>query len=217
MVHRLRSAGEEEIGELAAAVGEAVYVAPGGAVIEGKLHLLDLETRTNGVDRHPRLHAEPRREREHGGACPLAQAALARERLTRNEAAAELDQRPRGPLREPEAAPATRCEGSDRQLCLAVCERAQVTPNVCVTEEKWPRPELAFGQRQRLPLAAALEPDHPRSGAFGDSGCRVARAVVGDHDLGVRELLPQSIDRRPDSALLVAGSDEDGHRTHPRS
>src|SRR4051794_10510667 len=103
MVHRLRSAGEDEIGELAAAVGEAVHVAPGCAVIERKLHLLDLETRPNGIDRHPRLHPESRREREHGGACPLAQVALARERLARNEAATELDQRPRGALREPEA------------------------------------------------------------------------------------------------------------------
>src|SRR5581483_7053896 len=103
VVRPQRAAREQEVGELPTAVGETGEVAAGRAVLERQLHLLDRDAGSRRVDRHPRLRAEARREREDGGAGAGRERALTRERLGRVDAGAEPDERPRGPLRDPEA------------------------------------------------------------------------------------------------------------------
>src|SRR3954447_22627436 len=50
---------EHEIGELVAPVRKPAKVAPGRAMLEVELDLLDLEPGVSGIDGHPRLDAEP--------------------------------------------------------------------------------------------------------------------------------------------------------------
>ena len=58
------------------------------------------------------------------------------------------------------------------------------------------------------PLPRRGEPDHAGAGRLGALGGRVARAVVGDDDRAVRELLAERLDRRADPLLLVPRRDE---------
>src|SRR5580765_1579916 len=108
---------------------EAAHVTARDSVLERQLDLLDRHAREDGVDRHPRLGAEARREREDDLACPRRERALARERLPRIEAGAESNQRPCGSLRHPEAAALLLGENGDPQYtevhrCVPVYLRA---------------------------------------------------------------------------------------------
>ena len=104
MVDALRAAGEHEVGELAAAVGEAAQVTSGRPVLELELDLLHRRARparasivirvstpnplATGKDRLARLRTQP---------------ALARERLAHRPPAGGADERAGGALGEPEA------------------------------------------------------------------------------------------------------------------
>ena len=73
-----------------------------------------------------------------------------------------------------------------------------------------PRGALALGERQRLALAPPRQPDDARPGLRRPGSRLVARAVVGDDDLGLRERCAQRRHRVSDPRLLVARGDEDG-------
>jgi hypothetical protein len=63
-----RSTGQvhaHEVDELTPTVGKSSEGATGGAVGEVELYLGDAMPGTHGVERHPDLHAEAAREREH--------------------------------------------------------------------------------------------------------------------------------------------------------
>ena len=79
--HTLRARGEHEVDELAAAMRKASEIAPGPAVLEGKIELLQRQPRPGGVDRHARLDAESGRSREAGRTSSGCEMPLPRERL----------------------------------------------------------------------------------------------------------------------------------------
>ena len=102
-----------------------------------------------------------------------------------------------------------------RSASLSV-RAVQVSDDIGVAEEQWPRLEFPLGQGQRLALAAATEPQHARPCCLRDGGCPVARAVVRNHDGRVRETGPQTLDRLADPLLLVPGGHENGEPVrHP--
>ena len=193
-------------------------VAAGRAVLERQLDLLDVEPGADGVDRHPHLAAEARREREEA-----ARAAGESARWPESGSRASKPERARisaraGPLRDPEAAAlplgeARRSRGRRRRG-----ERAQVAREVGVARaaarpggaarsasvSAWPLPRRG-SRRTRAPAASARV------------GRRVARAVVGDDHLAPRETPPAAPRPSRRSALLVARGDEDRQRlSHPR-
>ena len=132
----VRPAGERQVEQLPPAVREADGVPPRLAVREIELHLLDVETGTHRVDRHPRLDPEPGRERKHLRASTLGEEALPRERLGHQPAAAARDQGPRGALREPEPAAGAPGEARDREIGAALDEQAELTVQVGVAEQQ---------------------------------------------------------------------------------
>jgi hypothetical protein len=115
VVHPQRSGCERRVEELPAAVYEAACVAAGRAMFELERDLLHVHPRVHGVDRHPCLRAEARRERKDSGARFSGKRALSRERLRRLEARAEADEGARGRLRNPEAAALTPRKDGDPQ------------------------------------------------------------------------------------------------------
>ncbi len=121
----------------------------------------------------------------------------------------EPDQPPRRLLRDPEAAALLARERGDRQVGVAVEERRQVAAEVGVAEQQVALVRHSFAERQRLPLAAMRQPEHERARLLGDRAGRIARAVVGDDHLRLREPAPELLDRRPDPRRLVAGGDQD--------
>src|SRR5581483_7301603 len=104
MVPRQRSAGDERIDELAAAVREPAGVTARRAVAERHDDLRDVEPGAQDIDRHAQLAAEPGCERKGGAACPRRQEALAGERLAQPTAGAGPDHGPCDGLRDPEPA-----------------------------------------------------------------------------------------------------------------
>ena len=133
-----------------------------------ELGLADRELRVRGVRGHRRLAAEAGREREDGVTRLLRQTSLARERLARRVAGRELDQPPRRFLRDPEAAALPAREGRDRQVAVAGEQRRQIAAKVGVAEQDRAGRRGALGQRQRLPLPAVREPEHPGAGCRRD-------------------------------------------------
>src|SRR5206468_671259 len=95
-------AGGRDVGELARAVREPAQVATGGAVLEVELDLADAKAGARGIDRHRGLHAEARRERQHGLERRAPQGTLAAQRRGELEAGPPADERPRGLQREAE-------------------------------------------------------------------------------------------------------------------
>ena len=217
MVDGLRPAGEHELGELAAAMREPAQVATRRPMLELELDLLDLEPGADGVDRHPRLDAEAHRDREHRRASPLPTASAG----PRGARAASRPQRSRiseraARLARPKPPPSLTLNTAIARSASVAASAAQVADEIRVTEEQRPRLELLLGQRQRLALAAAPEPDHAGAGCLGNGGRAVARAVVRDHDRRVGEACPERLDRLADPLLLVARGDEDGEPVaHP--
>ena len=178
-----------------------------------ELDLLHLEPGAHGVDRHPRLDAEAHRDREHGGtrARPSAGAGRRAARAA-SKPAAQPDQRAgRPPSRARSRRPTRARERGDREIGVRLGERAQVAAEVGVAEEERAGLELP-ARRASAPgpcrAAASLITRAPPASAT--AAVRVARAVVGDDDRGVGELLAAALDRLADPLLLVAGGDEDG-------
>ena len=149
--------------------------------------------------------------------CPraLRQPPLARERLLCVVAGCEPDQPPRRLLRDAEAAALPARERRDGQVALALEQRPQVAAEVGVAEQELALARDPLAERERLSLAAVRQAKDECTGGLGHVGCGVARAVVGDDHLRVRELPPQLLDRRPDPLRLVAGGDQDRERAHP--
>ena len=100
------------------------------------------------------------------------QRALPRQRLAHPLAGAELDQRPRDRLRDAEPAADPARERRDRDVRPVACsgllqaldERPEIAAEVGVAEQERPGRALALGEGERLPLAAAWQPDDPRTG-----------------------------------------------------
>ena len=166
---------------------EAARVAAGRAVLEVELHLLDAETRPRRVDRHARLATEPRCKREDRSASARRERALARERLDGLESREHADQPSRDALGETEAAADALAEDRDVDVRIPGEQRAQVAAQVCVAEEQPARRGRPLGRRERLPLAEPAQREHGRPRGLGPLGRAVARAVVGDEHLRLRE------------------------------
>ena len=83
MIHGQRARGEQCVEQLPSAVPGTRRVAPGRAVVEVEVDLLDGEPGPQRVDGHAHLTPESRRKREAGRPRLLAQPALAGERLAR--------------------------------------------------------------------------------------------------------------------------------------
>ena len=155
-----------------------------------------------------RLDPEAHRDREYGRAGTRRQVALPGERLPRREPASQPDQRASCRLRQPEAATDPRCERRDRELGFGFDELPQVAAEIGVAEQERAGLELPLGERQRLSLAPAREPDHAGAGLLRALGGRIAGAVVGHHDRGLGELGAEALHRPADPALLVTRRDE---------
>src|SRR3990172_9921590 len=112
-----RAACGQDVYELPATVCEAGEVPARRAVLQIELDLDERETGPCGVDGHPRLAPEPRREREAGGPRRRRERALTRERLARLAAGQDPDQEARYAFDEAEAASATVGESCHGQVC----------------------------------------------------------------------------------------------------
>ena len=123
--------------------------------------LLHREPRAHGVDRHPRLDAEPGRDREDAARARARQPALAGERLARRRArsAARISARA-APFAIPKPPPARSAKRRDGQVGARV-GRAGAGRRGGRRRRAGARPaELPLGERQRLSLAAAREAEH---------------------------------------------------------
>ena len=206
----LRTERKQNVAQLACPVREPAQVAPGRAVAERELDLLDRDAGLDRVARHPRLAAEPGRGREHRPPCRRRKRALPRERLAQLASRRQAKKLPGGALDDAEAAALLVREDRDCEVGVALEQRPQVAGEVGVAEQERPLPRLPLGKSERLALSPARQPEDACTGGFGLGGGPVARAVVGDDHLGVRKCLSQRGDRRADPLLLVARGDEDG-------
>ena len=207
-----RAAGIDGVAELPRPVEEAAGIAPGGAVTERQLDLAELEPGARGVDRHPHLAAEAGRDGEAGGPGRGRERPLARERLSRRDAAEHLDQVARDPLRDPESTADTFRERGHGQVATAVDEPCEVAVEIRVAEQQPARRRRSLGGRQRLSLAAARQTERDRTGPLGGVRRVIAGAVVGDDHLRFGKRLAQRRDGSPDHRLLVARGDKDRER-----
>ena len=163
VVDGLRATADDELRELPATVGEAADVATGWPVRQVELGLLHLEPRPDRVDRHPRLDTEAHRDREDERASPRREPALPRQRLAHRHAAPRADQRTRRPLGNPGAPALAVPEHGDREVAAHLREGTHVADEIGIAQQERAGLELSFRQRQRLPLAAPVEPDHART------------------------------------------------------
>ena len=85
MIHAGRPAGEHGVEQLTSTVCEPGGVPAGCPVPQRQLDLGDAQPCFDGVDRHPHLAAEARREREASVSRRLRECALAGERLLGRE------------------------------------------------------------------------------------------------------------------------------------
>ena len=184
----------------------------------GSSTLLDAQPGADGVDRHPHLAAEARREREAGRARRRRERRWPESGSRASKPVSSADERAAGALGDPEAAALPLGERGDGEVGAASSERAQVAAQVGVAEQQRARRRGALGERQRLALAAPRRAGATRAPAASRAlGRRVARAVVGDDDLAPRGTPPRSAATVcADPLLLVARGDEDGQRlSHP--
>ena len=121
---------------------------------------------------------------------------------------AKLDERPRGALREPEPTADTPREARDRHVGTRLDERMEIAVEIGIAEEDRPGAALPLGERQRLSLASARQPDDPGARRLRRRRRPVARPVVRDHHVRVGKRVPQRRHRPADPLLLVAGCDE---------
>jgi hypothetical protein len=213
----LRRRCQERVVELASAVREAGCVPPGRPVAQIELELLEAQADLHGVDGHARLDPEPCGDGKALCARTCREDSLARQRLTRLVAAAEPDESPRRPFRDPEASSLLAGEHSDCQVGIRSHERSQVAVEIGVAEKQRSPLELALRERERLALSPARQADHPRPRGFGPRRGCVGGAVVGYDHGRVRKRLAQARDRVADSLLLVARGHEDREPLRHRS
>ena len=209
----------EDVAQLARAVDEPAEVAPGRrGDASGSSTSSTVRPAAQGVVRHPRLAAEPGGDRE-------ARAAGAGGTALRWPDSGSRSSRPVpsrisdgcGALDDAEAASLPLGERGDGEVGPLLEQRPEVADQVGVAEEQRAVGRGPLGQRQRLSLAAAGQPQDPGAGRVRLDRGSVARAVVGDDHVGVGELLAEGCDRRPDPTLLVAGGDQDRQAlSHPR-
>ena len=191
-------------------MGEATKVASGRPVLELDVDLLHRQPGPHRVDRHPRLDAEAARDGKDRLACLRTQPPLAREGLAHLPPTGGPDERAGGALGEPEATADARAERRDDDVGAGGQQRTQVAAQVGVAEEERAGLHLFLRERQRLSLAAPREADDLGAGGLGDRRRPVPRAVVGDDDRRLGELIAQGLDRGADPLLLVSSRDEDG-------
>ena len=185
-------------------------------MLERQLDLLDRESGSNGIDRHPGLDAEARGHREDDLASALRHVALTGEWLAWRESGARGNQRSCSTLGEAEPSSLPGSEHRDREIGISRCERAHVPNEIRVTQQERPRRELPLGERQRLALPPAPEGDHARTGGRCNGCGGVPGAVIRDDDARVREACTERLDRCPDALRLIASGDEDGQSiAHP--
>ncbi len=139
-----REVDRDEVLQLAAAVEEALQRLAGRAVRQRQLDLGDAVAGADGVDRHPDLHPEARRERHDRRQQVGPQRALAGDRRDRLQPAAPLDRPVREADREPEAAADAAREGGDGEVGVAALDG---------------RDELLEGARARRQVAVAEQHD----------------------------------------------------------
>ena len=116
----------------------------------------------------------------------LRERALPGERLLDSAAGAGTDECAGNALGDSEPAAGATRKARDREVGAALRERPEFAFDICVAEQERPPGALELGERQRLPLAAAREPDDTRPGRFRGRGRAVARAVVRDDHLRAR-------------------------------
>ena len=166
---------------------EATNVASRGPVPEGQSHLLDPETRARRIDRHPHLAAEAGRERKRRGANAGGERALTGERLALLDPRAQADDRARSSLRDAESPTLPLLERGDDEIAAAVEERDEVPFELRVAEEQPAGRSRALRRRERLAFAEAWEPKHGCARRLCRVCSSVARAVIADDHLGIRE------------------------------
>ncbi len=187
---------------------EAREVSARHAMSKRQLDLSNRETRPLDIDGHPKLAAETARDRKGNGTCALAQKSLSGERLTSIESAAKSDERPGCALRESETSTELLRERADRQVVPCIRQGCEVSLDIGVAEQQWPRERHLLGTVQRLAL--------PETRARDDDGARrprlipgsVSRAVVGNDDRSHGKTLAQARHQGPDPTALVASSDQ---------
>ena len=195
---------------------KAAEVTAGRAVPERERDLAHGQARARGIDRHPRLAAEPGREREALRPRRGREETLPRERLLGVEPAAQPDKRASGCLRHAEAAALALREPRDGEVGAVLDERRELPLEVGVAEKQRARGELALGERQRLALAAAREPDDACSRLLGDARlCRRASRRRRPRPRPPENARAQRAYGLPDPLLLVARGDEDREAQPP--
>jgi acetyl-CoA carboxylase biotin carboxyl carrier protein len=201
-------------------VDEAAQVAAGRAMLEVDLDLGQAQSGARGVDRHPELHAEPRRERKDRSERGAPQRALPRDRRLELQPRAPGERKPREAQRDPEAAahpPGERRHrdvgsvqgGDERHKALGARAEVAVAEHV-ERAGAAPLERPAGGERRRGALAEApAGADDLRPGRTRQGGGRIARAVVGDDELRGGKGARQRGERRGDALRFVAGADDD--------
>ncbi len=128
-----------------------------------------------------------------------AERPLAGERLARIEARARADERARGALREPEAAALPLGESGDREVGVRVEQRRESPSRSASQRRSGPGGASRSASVSAWPLPRRGSRTTRAPGARRGGGA-VARAVVGDEHLGVRERCSKSADRGPIAA-----------------
>src|SRR5690349_8211946 len=95
---------------------EAAERLAGRTVLEVELHFDDLEAGAQGVDGHPRFHAEARSERQQLGKHARAHGALTGDRSGHHPPGGALDGAPRAADGDPKATARATREGRDREI-----------------------------------------------------------------------------------------------------
>ena len=182
-VHRLRATGEHQVGELAPSVREPPQVAPRCPMLELELDLLHLEA---GPHRRRSSSASRRRNPSPPGTRLRAQ--RPRGAAGRRAARAERDHTGAGSecaqlISPTPSPPPTRVAKAAMASSVRRSTSGRRSPRRSASQRSsGPGSSWRSASVQRLPLAKARKPDHPRAGSLGTLGCRVPRAVVRDHD-----------------------------------
>jgi len=215
VVDRQRPAREQQIEELTTAMREARQVPPCLAMLEVDVDFLDGEACAHHVDRHPQLAPEARREREGGRARTCAQAPLAGEGLSGDEAGSQADELPRHSLGDSKASCASPRERGDDEIGAAASKRRDGAAQIGIAEEQRAWRRRPFPHRKRLAFPSAPEADDDRARLLRALGSPVRRVPIDDDDLSLWEVPPQSRDRLRDPVGLVASSDQNRQRFRP--
>lgn len=190
MVDRQGPDGEQRVEKLAAAMREARQVAPGLAVLEVHVDLLDVQACAQHVDGHPQLASEAGREWKGGRARTSAQETLTREGLSGDEAGAQADQLPRDSLRDSKASSASARERGDEDVGSAPSKGREGAIQIGIAEKQRTGRRSPLPSRKRLAFPSAPEADDDRARFLRALDGRVRRVSVDDDDSGLREITP---------------------------